>query len=309
MVVAVLIGILAAAWLSLGPVDRGSNRASSDPMRSVVPEGPADPLRDGEADGWVARQGHVRSGPVECEVSEPVEYYDVVTVQEVDPDSLEIIAEHRPVTDGTWIRFRPVSETGLGWIRSRRHERGTLAWVDGACIDLVELTAIKTRAVSGVVDGQIEVGGVAVHGRCTDEGRGGFSGALAADGTFSLTLPHDQACELVVLRVWTDRTLSSEPVPVAPGTADLQGIVLETPAPPGVGMGLYPADGGMLVHDLQLGSVADEAGIRKRDLVVAIDGDPVDGDDAALLQALEGPLSLEVERGGQVFEVVIPAPM
>lgn len=304
----VVAGLLFALWL----VNLWAREAPSspDPARVVQPDppGPADPMRSGEADGRLLTDvPRPRSGPVECEITESVGYYDVVTIDEVDADTLEVIAQHRPVTlADNWIRFQPVSDEGLGWIRSRRHEPATLAWVQGACIDLVEMKPIPVRQVTGIVEGQIEVGGVAVHGRCENKSRGGFSGSLGPDGRFRLTLPHHEPCELVVLRVFANRTLESEPTTIPPGTQDVDGIVMVSPEPEGPGMGLYPTDGGLLVHDLQAGSAAEEAGIRKRDILLAIDGESVDGADAEKTQALDGPAVLELERDGAVFEVVLP---
>lgn len=303
IVAALAVAGIVAWWLGFGgdaelggvaPVHRPEAGRHDD-----VGDAPATPARGpaGPADG----------NEVECELTEALGPGDDVRIAEVDPDTLEPLVTHQATVDGAWIRFRPHRAEGLGWIRTRRHVSRALAWLDGACIDLVELEEEKKRVVSGTLEGQIEVGGVAVVAVCEDDPSGGFSGSVsAATGMFQLHVPPGKACDLRVRRVFVDQDLESEPYPLPAGDHDVDELVLETPIPPGSGMGLYPADGGLLVHDLELGSPAARAGVRKRDLVVTVDGELAEGLDRVAVQEHDEPMTIEVERNGALLEIHVP---
>lgn len=299
--IVVLIGLAALWW--------GTSSAIAPPPRALVPmpataEGP-EPAASTAAPG-VVEPAEPGAREVECQLSDPVEHYDAVVVDEVDPDTLEPVAAHRPWVRDGYIRFVPRHGDGLGWVRTRRHRPKALAWADGACVGLVQLEALPFRTVHGLVSGQIEVGGVAVHARCEEPQRGGFSGALPADGIYELQVPADQDCEVFVRRMFAGAELNSEPVQLVAGSGDVQGLDLEVPIPEGLGFGLYPVEEGLRVYDLEQGSVADQAGIRPMDVVVAVDGELAVDLDPAEIQALEGPALLEVERQGEIVEIAIP---
>lgn len=243
---------------------------------------------------------------VECQLSEAPGLVEHLIIDEVDPETLAFQARHAASIAGAWFRFRPHNVDGLGWIVSAEHERVAIAWVDGACTDLVELTRLPVRTVSGVVTGQIEVGGVAVHGSCEGTERRGFSGSLDPDGAFRLAVPPGHPCSLEVRRVFGGRTLTSGPFAVASGAHDVEELELPGPLPSGVGLGLVPSPRGLLVHDLELGGAAARAGVRKRDLIVSLDGEAAAELDADSASDLEGPLELEVERDGAVVRIEVP---
>ncbi|MEZ4237104.1 MAG: hypothetical protein R3F59_13305 [Myxococcota bacterium] len=150
---------------------------------------------------------------VECQLAEALEPYTGLVVDERDPDSFEALALHEPTLAGSWFAFVPRNGVGVGYVSTPRHAPRAVAWMDGACIDLVALTPLPVRTVRGTVLGQIEVGGVAVRGRCEGD-RGGFSGSVPADGRFVLTLPVDRDCTLEVTRVFGEDELVSEPFPI-----------------------------------------------------------------------------------------------
>ena len=248
--------------------------------------------------------GPAAAGMVECELSAAVSRFSGVVIDEVDKATLEPIVRHEPRVDGTFIRFEPHHADGLGWIRTPRHEPRVLGWIDGACIDLVELVPLPTRTVSGLVHGQIEVGAVAVHGRC-EEAASGFSGAIGVDGAFTLEVPSDAACQLFVRRVFVEDELESDGVAIPSGDHDVAGIELEVPVPEGNGLGLFATEGGLRVQDLQLGSEAEAAGVRPLDLIVAVDGEAATTLDPTAIELLEGPAVLEVERGDELLELAL----
>ncbi len=306
VLLAVAVGALLVA--GLGGLFRQSEPRRAPEARPPAPEAP-EPVRAAAARPrpTVAAPAAPRpSGPVECQLTDEVPLWGT-EIEELDPETLEPLAVHVPRVDGDWIRFTPRNADGLGRIRTPRHAPATLAWIAGACIDLVLLEALPARAVSGVVHGQIEVGGVAVHAQCEGSERGGFSGSLPPDGRFALEAPADLDCALVVRRVFGARSLESDPVPLARGAAPLEGLELHSPLPPGVGLGLARLPGGLVVHDLQRDSAATRAGIRLRDLVVAVDGEPAEGLDPQEVMAFEGPLTLEIARGSEVFDVEVAA--
>ena len=239
---------------------------------------------------------------VECELSETVIEVDDLVVEELDPERLEPVRTHVPQVHDRRMWFRPLFAAGIGRVSSRRHLPRPVAWIDGACTNLVELDRLPHRRLSGRVDGVIEVGAVAVHVRCGDEGPIGFSGSVGADGALTFEVPAREACAAQVGRVFGGRDLVSAPLSL-PSSGDVADLVLTVPPAPGHGLGLHPVDGGLRVYGVAVGSAAERAGVEMLDLVVAIDDEPAGELDLELVLEDTSPMALDIIRDGQPLRI------
>jgi S1-C subfamily serine protease len=106
------------------------------------------------------------------------------------------------------------------------------------------------------------------------------------------------------------RTASAGPTSVATERTQKSLGVFVAPVPPGAkGTLLLDKDRGMIVVGVVPGGLADQAGLRKGDVLLSIDGRPVnrETDLAAALSAASGAgqALAEVSRQGKVFDLAI----
>jgi regulator of sigma E protease len=115
------------------------------------------------------------------------------------------------------------------------------------------------------------------------------------DGVMHLRVRRDGAERALTLRVDQDRRAMTEP-----------GRLL-----PGLGFDLATWSANTVIHDVPAGSAGARAGLKPRDRMLAVDGQPVVNREefVSLVSGAPGrDISIEVERGGNRMRIVAPVP-
>ncbi|MEZ4319276.1 MAG: PDZ domain-containing protein [Myxococcota bacterium] len=238
--------------------------------------------------------------PVECELAEIVAPLSGLTIEEVDPDTLEPLRTHRLRHDRTWVTFTPVHAIGLGIARGPGLLPATVGWADGACLDLVDLRdPPKVPLVVEVHNGErypdvtLRVG--------VGEGARILHNVPPGSSEVTIQVPEHHDLDIQATARFGGQVFEAPRVE-APADAGRTAVELPDHDPPMGWQLRMGKHGAVRIHDLMLDSPLRAAGLRPGDRVLEIDGQPVaDGLDAVPDSFREGV----VERDGAEIDFTL----
>jgi hypothetical protein len=287
LVVAVGLLVSVAWWASSaeGPVPEERVTAEASTGSTVGDDEPTD---------TAVERPEPAAGEVECNLTAMPGL-----VRLVEMDGTEEMGPVNVVVMRDWIRFTPRKATGAGWLYVDGYLPKVIGWLDGGCLDLVELQRPPMGTVvieaEGLVDGPDYL--------VSSSRQGGY----ADQGPLSLQAPADEPDEYVLVATFGHLTLVGEAVEVTVAEGQERRITLQAPALPPLGWTLMEVDDGLVVTDLLPDGVAARAGVVDGDRIHVVDGAGADELVAEELTWDSGPLQLELSRDDERHVVAVPA--
>jgi len=219
-------------------------------------------------------------GDVECNLTEAIEHATLTEVEDgvrLAPLSVEV--------DGAWIRFTPRSGAGVGWLRAPGYEPVAVAWIDGACLEQVQLAARPHGTLRVTLDGALR----GVDYTIVVGGDADFS--EDPDRTATFTVPAGAPRPLRVRASFGAFVAEGESTEVQLTDGEEQARHLPVPAVPPLGWSLHPVAEGWKVAGVVPALPAGGA-LEVGDVVVEVDDVPVEDLELESLLWDEGPLQV-----------------
>jgi len=222
---------------------------------------------------------------VECNLTQMVGHVQLVEVQ-----GDEVLGPVAVTAVRDWIRFRPRRDAGVGWLYVDGYAPTPMAWIDGACLEQVELARPPMGTVVATVDGEL-VAGVDYT----------LTGGMYRAVRFTADEPDEPRLELAagtehevqLTASFGVHMLTGEAVTVTVHEGAEARVAVQAPDIPPLGWSLQPVSAGWKVAWVQPDApIAAE--LEVGDVVVAVDDEPVEELDLDDVLWDDEPLTLTV---------------
>jgi len=214
---------------------------------------------------------------VECNLTQMVGHIQLVEVHGDD-----VLGPVAVTAVRDWIRFTPRRAAGVGWLYAEGHLPSPVAWIDGACLEQVELLEPPTGGVHATLEGLVP----GVDYTMSSTRRAKRFDSTATEVT--LDLAADRAHEVRIMASFGVEWITGDAAQVQPIEDQVVEVSLVAPDIPPLGWSLQPVDGAWKVAAVLPDSSAHRAELEIGDRILTIDGEPVEElDKDALLWADE----------------------
>lgn len=273
-----LLGFLAFEPTPAAPVRAHAAAEAGGPVRPEVAPVPTPVAVDGAS--------------VSCELSDPAGFAVLVEM-----DGHERLVDLPVAVDGAWIRFTPRQAVAAGWLHVDGFEPKVIAWLDGACIDLVRLEQPARGWVVGELVGAVDgVEYTVVTPRW---------GSTTTDGTFRAPVPAGVPSTISVAATFGQVRAEQVHEAITVGADEERSLMLDAPVLPPLGWSLMEVEDGLRVMALVADGPAAQAGLEVGDRVQLVD-DAVAADLVGdEITWIDEALALEVWRDGEVLALQV----
>lgn len=296
---AVVVVALLAWWLRPSPAEPEPEVAE----KAVAPASPV-PAIDAEAPA-MRFDAPPPTDDVECELVAPITGPFNVSLVEYTPGTLEPLPP--TVVDRLvgWVRFRPRHPEGLGQIFADGYTPATVAWIEGACLEPIDMERLPGGRVEITVEGEVDET-VSFQTSCTP-----YSPEHLDGGRFAFETPQREPCEVRIGRQLGSRFFEGSVHPVDPSK---DGVHVRAEAPPPIpspGWSTYRGLRGPKVEALDPMGAAAAAGVERGDTILALvvpGGESIEFGPEIDGVSLEGEAVVEILRDDEILTLTIGEP-
>lgn len=279
--VALCSGVASTRLPPAAEVPEAPSRAS---VRPVPPRTEAEPVPP--------QRRELQAGEVECNTTEKVGYARLVEMEEQrELGAVNVVALR------DWIRFTPRQAIGAGWLYVEGYEPVAIGWLDGGCLEQIELRERPDGWLTGTLSGAVP----GVHYTVGTTRKVGST----SDGSFRVPVVAGSPQKVMVTATFGQLYLTEEQGEVTLAVGEEQEVALSAPALPALGWSLMEVEDGLRVMALLAEGGAARAGLEVGDRIQLVDdaiAADLDGDEVVWDS---GPLAVEVWREGEVLTFTV----